>query len=312
MFKRLSHWLYQSRLMRFIQHLAQKVYVSRKANLNLLTAYYFVREEIQETNIFAEAKAVSYNFTLAVFPAIIFLFTLVPYFEVVGIQREEILIFFNDSIPTNLYESLENTIIDLVDNKREELTLFGFLFATFMSTNGMLALIASFNRCYKTAERRSRIKQHFIAFVLMILIMFVLLTAMILIVFGGLIIESIQERFHLIEGLELARFLQYSVFFLFYFVVISIIYVIAPTVPKRWKFFSIGAVFATLMSIILSTVFSYYVNNFATYNKVYGSIGTLIAFMIWLQWMSITLLLGFEINVGIERAKQTIKKVKGI
>lgn len=290
-----------------IENIAQRIQISRSVDLNLLTGYYFVKEEFKSNNIIAEAKAVAYNFTLAIFPAIIFLFTLLPYFEAIGLQRQELLDFLSQTMPNDLYLSLEETIIDLVDNKREELTLFGFLFSAFMSTNGMLALMEAFNRCYRTEEKRNIIKKYIIAFTLTILIIVVLILAMITIVFGGVIIDYAEQHFIIVEHLELARFLQYSAFLLVYFLVISFIYFIAPTVTHRWHFFTPGSVVATIISILVSTVFSYYINNFGTYNKVYGSIGTLIAFMIWVQWMSITLLIGFEVNAGIDRAKKVLK-----
>ena len=276
-----------STFIKLLEKAAEKIIIDKSTNLNLLTTSYFIKEEFKSNNIIAEAKAVSYNFTLAVFPAIIFMFTLLPYFEVLGFQRQELLDFLGKAMPKDLYSTLEETIIDLVDNKREELTFFGFLFSAFMSTNGMFALIEAFNRCYSTEEKRNVFKKYLIAFVLTTLIVVVLILAMVLIVFGGVIINYAEQQFNIIEHLELARFLQYFTFFLIYFIVISFIYFIAPTIKRRWNFFTLGSVVASLISILISTAFSYYINNFGTYNKVYGSIGTLIAFMIWVQWMSI-------------------------
>jgi membrane protein len=85
---------------------------------------------------------------------------------------------------------------------------------------------------------------------------------------------------------------------------ISIIYYFGPSVEDRWHFMNTGSVIASLLSIGASYLFSYYLTNFASYNKFYGSIGAVIAFMIWLYLLSVILLLGFVINATLARARQ--------
>ena len=104
---------------------------------------------------------------------------------------------------------------------------------------------------------------------------------------------------------ELKAF-EFVVFAILFQIAISSIYVFAPAVKNRWKFFSIGALFATVSILLVSLVFGYYVNNFGSYNKVYGSIGTLIGFMIWVQAIAYLLIVGFIINAGIDEAKAKI------
>lgn len=94
-----------------------------------------------------------------------------------------------------------------------------------------------------------------------------------------------------------------------FFFAISFLYYYAPAVKKRWRFISPGSTFATLLSILFSTGFAYFVNNFGSYNKVYGSIGTIIVIMLWMYFNSMSLILGFELNASIDIAKRQVKKV---
>ncbi|MTI30966.1 YihY/virulence factor BrkB family protein, partial [Xanthovirga aplysinae] len=92
----------------------------------------------------------------------------------------------------------------------------------------------------------------------------------------------------------------------------SCIYYFAPKILHR-TFFSPGSILATLLTLGISFVFSYYLNNFGAYNKLYGSIGVLIAIMIWFYILSLVLLLGFELNASIDKALSDYRRklVKG-
>ncbi len=305
--KRIQRKLNSSTWIQGSKEVAKYVPLVIHRDISLYTAIKYIYEEFKQHDLFAESKSVAFNFTMAVFPGIIFMFTLVPYIEVIGITREQLLAFMQSAMPAYLYEGLKDTIVDLVDTKRNDLLSFGFLLSAFLSTNGMLALMGAFNRCYKTIDNRSFIKTRLIAFGLTGLMFVVLVLTLVLIVFGNLINEYIHHHLHLFESLDTARYLQFGAYFSLYFVAISMIYYIAPAVTERWKFISLGSITATLLSLMLSLGFSFYVNNFADYNKLYGSLGALIVFMIWVQWMAVILLVGFKINAGIDRARNEQK-----
>ena len=94
-----------------------------------------------------------------------------------------------------------------------------------------------------------------------------------------------------------------------FFIAISFLYYYAPSVKKRWRFISAGSTLATVLTILTSIVFAYFVNNFGQYNKLYGSIGTLIVIMLWIYFNSLILLLGFELNASIDNAKKQVKRI---
>jgi len=268
---------------------------------------------LQDDEIMDRANGVAFNFILAIFPAIIFLFTLIPYVTryFPEINRESILGFLaglaeGGLMPASMYEVASTTILDIVSNQRGGLLTFGFLFALVLSTNGMLALMRAFNACYKTIENRSAFKTRLIATTLTVNMTIVLFVTVLLLIGGQLILEYLMTNFQHITSFNLSDFqvsllfvIRFVIIFVTFFLAISTIYYFGPAIHYNWRFFSIGSLVATLLCLAVSYGFSYYITNFGTYNKVYGSIGVLIALMIWVQLITVVLLVGYEINASI-------------
>lgn len=279
---------------------------SRRENVTLYSIINVFLRNLQKDEILDRANAVSFNFTLAIFPAIIFLFTLIPYVnEVVPfISNESILEFVRSWLPKDMSETAAGTIVDMVSNARGGLLTFGFVFSLYLSTNGMMALMRAFNACYKTVDKRSFWKMRLIATGLTLGLATVLLVALALLVVGQLVID--YATIHLSEftsiNVPLFFVLRFVVLFVTFFIAIATIYYFGPAIHYNWRFFSTGSVVATLLTLVVSYAFSYYITNFGTYNKVYGSIGVLIALMVWIQLVTIVLMVGYEINASIHKA----------
>lgn len=268
---------------------------------------------LQDDEIMDRANGVAFNFILAIFPAIIFVFTLIPYITPYfpEINRESIMDFMRGLaegglMPSNMYEVASTTILDIVSNQRGGLLTLGFLFALVLSTNGMLALMRAFNACYKTIENRSAFKTRLIATALTVNMTIVIMVTILLLVVGQFVLEYLMSNFQTLTEFNLSDFevgllftLRFLVIFITFFLAISTIYYFGPAIHYNWRFFSIGSLVATLLCLGVSYGFSYYITNFGTYNKVYGSIGVLIALMIWVQLITVVLLVGYEINASI-------------
>jgi membrane protein len=266
----------------------------------------FIRK-ITKDEILERANGVSFNFTLAVFPAIIFLFTLIPYIHnfIPDVNASAIMEFMGTMLPPSMYDVISTTVEDIVTRTRGGLLTFGALFALFLATNGMLALMKAFNAVYKTVEKRSFFKTRLIATGLTLLLAVVLILAVVLLIVGGLVIDFIHELDWLdIEDYLFTLFmiLRFMVIFIVFFLAISFIYYFGPAVHYNWRFFSIGSFISTIFCLAISYGFSFYINNFSTYNKLYGSLGVLIALMVWINILSIVLMVGYEINASIHRA----------
>jgi membrane protein len=268
----------------------------------ILTILY---QKIFHFDIDVRAAAVAYNFTLAVFPTIIFLFSLLAYIPVDNFDIKMVN-FLKSSIPKNLQKDFTELLLDLIRKKSGGVLSFGFLFALYASTSGIQALIRSFNLTYKTKENRGIVKERVIAVSLNFLLTFVLITAFSVFIVGKFVIGYLKGK-GLIDydfNFYMLNILTYFLIFSIFFLTISIIYYYAPAITKRWKFFNAGSITASILTILVTNLFSYYLVNFASYNKVYGSIGSLIALMVWLYFIALILLVGFEINASIDQVKE--------
>ncbi len=305
--KRLIAYILQTEIYSKLIALLKSIRFKKYEGLSLYEVIKVFIQKITNDDIIERAESVAYNFTLAIFPAIIFLFTLTPYIHefIPDVSRTSILEFIGQFMPKSMYEVANNTITDIVSNQRGGLLTFGAVFSLFLATNGMLSLMKAFNGCYKTVEKRGFFKMRLVATGLTFMLAMVLVLAIILLVIGNFLIDFVNQ----IEWVDIEEYLIYLFFvvrfvviFIVFFLAISFIYYFGPAVHFNWRFFSIGSFVSTILCLAVSYGFSYYVANFATYNKLYGSIGVLIALMIWQFILTIVLLVGYEINASIHQA----------
>jgi membrane protein len=284
---------------------------SKYENVSLYKLVRIFLRNLQRDQIVDRSHGVAFNFILAIFPAVIFLFTLIPYVTAYfpEVNDESIMQFLGDLMPASMYDVISSTVLDIISNQRGGLLTFGFLFSVYLSTNGMMALMRAFNACYKTSDNRGAIKTRLIATALTVNMAVVLFLAVILLVVGELVLDYVITHFPNNKVFSIDSFtvylilvLRFVVIFIVFFMAVATTYYFAPAVHYNWKFFSIGSFVATFLCIVISYGFSYYVTNFATYNKVYGSIGVLIALMAWVQLVTMVLLFGYEINASIHNA----------
>lgn len=285
----------------------KRVRFKKHDNISLYKILRILLKKILDDEILDRANGVAYNFMLAIFPGIIFLFTLIPYITVYypEINERSILEFLESQMPASMVDVVSSTILDILSNQRGGLLSIGFLFALFLSTNGMMALMRAFNTSYKTIENRGAIKMRVIATGLTFNLTFVLFLSMILLIVGQLVLDYIMA----LSWINISDFavfllfaLRFVVIFVTFFLAIATIYYFGPAIHYNWRFFSIGSFLATILCMLVSYGFSYYISNFSTYNKVYGSIGVLIALMVWIQLITIVLLVGYEVNASIHDA----------
>lgn len=299
-----KHLLYYEWYLKFIRRLQLIKLNKRQTNLyNTLDVFL---ENASKNGLINKANGVAFSFTLAIFPSIIFIFTLIPYIHSVipHIDTESIMNFLASVMPSAMYEAADGTIHDIVSNKRQGLLSFGALLALVLATNGMHGLMSTFNRIYKTNEKRGFFRTRIIATGLTLLLSSVLFFSIILMVIGKLALNYLSTEGYITQDyiIYLLTALKYGVIAIAFFIAISMIYYFAPAIHGRWTFFSTGAVFSAVACVATSYAFSFYINNFANYNKFYGSLGMLIALMVWLYLLSLILLVGFEYNASVDRA----------
>lgn len=282
------------------------------SKLPLYTVAVFFFQEIKRESILNKASSLAYNFMLAIFPGIIFLFTLIPYIPIKNFQQQ-LLDFLAIVIPQDAFTVVESTLEDIVKNQNSGLLSFGFLLATFFSTNGMTNLMMAFNKSSLTRENRTWGQRRITALGLSVSIIIALTIGIGIFTGTGVIIDYLKKSI----SYDLSWFwtfllkaARWIILFVIYFFTVSLLYKFGPSVSKRWKLFSPGATLATILAILTFSGFVFYINNFNAYNKLYGSIGTIIVIMIWMYLNSLILLIGFELNASITLSKQSIKIVK--
>jgi membrane protein len=263
----------------------------------------FFWKSIVDGQLSTRASAIAYSFFIALFPAIIFLFTLIPYIPIENFQLQ-LFMLIKDMVPQEAFSAIEDTVQDILTRQRGDLLSFGFLMALIFSTNGFASMMSAFDASLHSFERRTWFNQRLIA-VLLVFIESVLLTlAIALITFGqrfiNYLVDSGLLKDHLI--LYALTFGKWIVILFLFFISNSFLYYLAPAKKTTWRFISAGATVSTFLCILTFVGFSYYINNFGQYNKLYGSIGTLLVIMLLAYILSLILLIGFELNASISEA----------
>ncbi len=293
-----------------IKHFGNKL-VSRTKRLSFpglqgISLYYviaFFIKGFQKGTLVTRASSIAFNILIGILPALIFIFTLIPFVPISNFQNE-MLLFLENILPENAFLMIEETIVDVITKKSGGLLFFMFLTTLLISTNGIHALLHAFNVSSHEFETRSWISQRRVSLFLVFIITLMLAVAILIILIGKTTLNKLVEMeiiqmnitYYLLTTAKWVTLLA-----LVFFIVSSIYYQI-PAKKKEWRFFSPGSIVATFLFIVSSLGFSSYVNNFGQYNKLYGSIGTLMVILLWIYFNSISLLIGFELNASIKTA----------
>lgn len=242
----------------------------------------------------------SFTFTLAVFPLILFFFTLIPYIPINGLQSS-ILNALSDVLPDQVYKFIEQTILEIVSKQNRGLLSLGFLMAFYFSTQGVIGIIKAFNRSAHAKETRSGIRMRLAAFMLQLLLILIIIIAAALLILTPIFLNYVSENSILTSGFAITMIgvAKWVILGLLMFLSFSVIYYFAPAGKRVYRFFSPGSIMATVLALVFIALFNMYIENFAQYNKLYGSIGTIIILMLFINLNAIVLLIGFELNASI-------------
>ncbi|TSJ40780.1 YihY/virulence factor BrkB family protein [Mucilaginibacter corticis] len=280
-------------------------------NLSVYAVTISLINEFLEDSLLNKASSLAYNFMLALFPGTLFLFTLIAYVPIHNFQ-EKLLELLRTLLPTYAYLALENTIEDILKHQNAGLLSLGFVTALYFATNGVGTLMQAFNDSSLILEKRSWLKRRGIAMLLTVTISLALIIAIAIMIAGESVINYLQS--HIASKSHFWIYLlllsRWIIIVIIFFVTISVLYRYGPSHKLKWPFLSPGSILATGLAILTSLGFTYYINHFAGYNKLYGSIGAIIVVMLWLYLNSLILLIGFELNASIDLSRRNLKIVK--
>jgi membrane protein len=259
-------------------------------------------QRIRLNDTIERSYAVAFHLTLTIFPAIIFIFTLIPYIPISELIPK-IIEFLKGIFPPTVYEALSPIIQNTLNKQRSGLLSFGVMYALYLSSNGMMSLLKNFDLADPSPPdaQRSYFQQRVIATLLTLTLIVGLLSALLLLAAIHQLADYMVQHAYLSSKMQIAIFtLGYPVIiFLLFFVAIAGIYYFAPANKQQRKLISIGALVSTIACIGASGAFSYYITNFTKYG-LYGSLGVMIALMLWLFLLSFILLVGFELNITLK------------
>ena len=240
---------------------------------------------------------------MAIPPACIFLFTLIPFLPVHGLMNE-LYGLIRDIIPGQKENSaIISFLSDFTTTQRNDLLSFGFILALYFSSNAMIGIMDSFNKIeYIGFSKRHVLHDRWVAMKLTLIMFVIIILSVGLLVLRGSVLKWLGIEDPNIRTLIYNT--RWVVIVFIFFLTISFIYRHAPAVHKKWKLVNPGSILATFMMIAFTMLFSYWVVNFGNYNKLYGSIGTIMILMLLVFFNSLVLLIGFELNVSISSLRK--------
>ena len=259
---------------------------------------------IVEGALTTRASGISYSFFMALFPFMLFVLTLIPYIPIEGFQ-ESLMQLIAEILPPKTFDAVDSVLLDIIGNKQFGLLSFGFLVTIFLMTNGINAVFGGFEHSYHVKEARNFLRAYFLSMLVSLIMALFLIVTVALTGFYKLMLDAMIKKEWITNETLWLDVGRGALFVFMVFTIVSILYRYGTKSGKHSRFFSPGSVFTTLLSILTFYLFNFYVNEFAQYNELYGSIGTLLILMLFIWLNSIILLLGFELNASIYSLRRT-------
>ncbi|WP_168217412.1 YihY/virulence factor BrkB family protein [Paracoccus liaowanqingii] len=263
----------------------------------------FIRElvtAINEDNVFNGAAALGFFLTMAIFPGLIVLTSVIPYLPIADVDAA-IMDLFRQALPQDAAVLLEDVVTEVTQQPRGGILSFGLLATLWIASSGMYAIMQQLNITYGVKEARSLVQGRVTAIVLSMLFGVFVLGALSLVVMGGTLEQWVTEWLGTSETLATAfTILRWIVIFCALLLGHAFFYKFGPNVEQRFRFITPGSVFSTILLMLASVAFSFYIRNFGNYSATYGSIGAVIILMFWLYIAGFVMLVGSELNALLE------------
>lgn len=264
----------------------------------LFDVVHFFVGQVKTIGMTERASAVAFNFVMAIPPAIIFLFTLIPFIPITDAFQEEMYSLIREMIPGEKNNAVVISFLrDFINKPRNGLLSLGFVLSLFFSSNAMMGIMRSFDKNYIGFKKRKGLQKRLVAIRITLILYVFVFTSVLLLVARTAVLQWLGVTNETV--LSLINNLRLGVLVMLFFASISFIYRHAPSVHKKWKLINPGSILATFLMLLMTFVFSWWVSHFGNYNQLYGSIGTILIIMALIFINSLVLLIGFELNVSI-------------
>ncbi|MCO5232022.1 MAG: YihY/virulence factor BrkB family protein [Chitinophagales bacterium] len=272
--------------------------------VTLKDAFNGVIEELKNDNLMIRASSMSFFFFLAIFPTIIFFFSLIPYLPVDNYNMV-LMSYLQRVLPGGIFAMLKSTIFDILSIQRGGVTSFNFLMALVFSSNGVNAMLKAFDKSNEKYKKRTFLQKQIVSFKIILLVSLMFIVSITLVIMGEKTIREILNHYDLYNTYTywLIILTKYLLVFFAFFNTVALMYYFGPAVKEKFKYFSAGAIFSTFSLILLSNLLKIYFKLFSNFNQLYGSLGLFIVSMLFVYLNCCVLLIGFEINNSIANYK---------
>jgi|SRR5690606_3384559 len=302
----LEKLLLNSRPVKLIEAWSKRITLPGFDKVPLYDVVKFFIYQINKVGLSERAAAIAFNLLMAVPAALIFLFTLLPYIPVSQQITRELLILVEDFAPNeSTFHLIRNFLIDFLNTPRSGLLSIGFILAIYYSSNATIGLMRSLNRSLINVQKTSFFQERWQAIKYTIVFLLLMMITLALLVTQGQLFQFLMNYWN-IENPFLKWLISSVRWVLIIFIAllsVGLVYKYVPAIPKRWKIASPGAILTTFLIGIFFFGFSFWVTNFSSYNKIYGSIGTILILMLLIYSSAQILLIGYELNVSIHSLK---------
>jgi membrane protein len=297
-FKRYAAWFFK------VRHFLERYHPFGFGGLNLWEISSFLVVAFSDVRTTMRSASISFRIFLAFFPAIITLFTLIPFIPIDNFQQE-VFLGIKSILPGDTFQFIEGTLYDLINKKQSTLLSIGFVLMFYYASASMNAIMQAFQTSQHMEVSAHPFLVRILSFIMMLVLGIMFLLAMILSSLSESTFLTMHEK-GLIGDKGVIPFLtlaQWSISISFVYCIITILYNSGMNlrIRKNWKFFNTGSIFTTTLLILTSFGFSIFLENFAQFNKLYGSLGTLMVILIWLNLNMVILLVGFDLNALIRK-----------
>ncbi len=252
-----------------------------------------------QNDMLTYAAALAFQALFSIFPFLIVLIALLGFFDMMQFfdwVRQQMSLLLPDEAMAQV-----DMVIEEVQQPRGGLLSIGLIVALWVASGAMRVTINALNVVYKVKEGRPFWKLYPLSILYTLCIAGMLIAAAILMVLGPQIMQWLAEQI----GIEkffvtLWTWLRLPVALILFMVAVAFVYYIAPDVEQKIRFITPGSILSVLVWILTSMGFGFYIQNFADYSAVYGSIGTVIVLMMYFYISAAVLLFGAEVNAVIE------------
>jgi len=294
-----------SKPVKWIEQRLKRIFLPGFEGLPLYDVLTFFFRGIQKGALTTRASAISFTIFLALLPSSILILSLVSYIPVDNID-DELVSRFSDLLPASVFHFIEGAMGELIGRKHNTVLSIGFVLTAYYASSSINSILMAFNNSYHLTARRNPIKQRLIAFMLIIALAALIMIAVVLMTFSDFFFDWLRTN-HYVEGSWIFAILhlsKWTLIVLIFMFAISLLYNFGTPGKKSLKVVTAGSTLATILAITVSWGFAWYVTHFGQWNKIYGSLGTVIVLCLWIYFNAIILLIGFELNTSIASAKK--------